>query len=340
MNRLLVVSNQLAERPASALNPVVHNLSVAFSEAGYAVTNEPVLSLEKGYPAYVRLFARLLILRVRKRDIAFDAVQVHFGGIQALITALVFRRRTVITYHGTDLHGGVMPGGRVAFKAQIGVIASRLAARLAGEVVCVSPSLLPYLPAAVRTRASVIATGVVVQKFSGYQKIPSRRAIGVADDSCYLVLFSDIAGSPVKRRDIADQVVACLQSEGVPARLLLMTGVNHERVPLYLAAADILLIVSDNEGSPNIVKEAIAARLRIASVDVGDVFQYLDAAAGDIALERRDPVYIAAKLRSVLGFVGRAAEEEDSRLARIDMRRAVLEYDRVYTNVIARSKEQ
>jgi glycosyltransferase involved in cell wall biosynthesis len=42
-------------------------------------------------------------------------------------------------------------------------------------------------------------------------------------------------------------------------------------MPLYLNASDCLLVCSNSEGSPMIVKEALACNLPIVSVDVGDV---------------------------------------------------------------------
>ena len=49
--------------------------------------------------------------------------------------------------------------------------------------------------------------------------------------------------------------------------------VSADEVPFYLQASDCLLVTSDSEGSPCIVKEALACGLPIVSVDVGDVAQ-------------------------------------------------------------------
>jgi glycosyltransferase involved in cell wall biosynthesis len=52
-------------------------------------------------------------------------------------------------------------------------------------------------------------------------------------------------------------------------------GLQPERVPIFLNAADCLLLTSPWEGSPNIVKEAVACNLAVVSVDVGDVREQL-----------------------------------------------------------------
>lgn len=52
-------------------------------------------------------------------------------------------------------------------------------------------------------------------------------------------------------------------------------GVDHDRIPTYMNAADVLILSSKLEGSPNTVKEALACNLPVVSTDVGDVRERL-----------------------------------------------------------------
>jgi glycosyltransferase involved in cell wall biosynthesis len=70
-------------------------------------------------------------------------------------------------------------------------------------------------------------------------------------------------------------------------------------MPHYYRAADCLLLTSDWEGSPNVVKEALCCDLPVVSVDVGDVRQWLDQVSGSRVVAR-EPDSIAAALSDLI----------------------------------------
>jgi teichuronic acid biosynthesis glycosyltransferase TuaC len=76
-------------------------------------------------------------------------------------------------------------------------------------------------------------------------------------------------------------------------------------------ACDVLVLASDFEGSPVVIKEAMACNLPVVSVDVGDVAQVIAGVQG-CYICRREPGDVAEKLSRVL-----------DRLQRTDGRRAV-----------------
>jgi glycosyltransferase involved in cell wall biosynthesis len=64
-------------------------------------------------------------------------------------------------------------------------------------------------------------------------------------------------------------------------------------------ASDCLLLTSDFEGSPDVIKEALACNLPIVSVDVGDVKERTEGVAG-ASIVGRDPRVIAAAAHEIL----------------------------------------
>jgi glycosyltransferase involved in cell wall biosynthesis len=80
-------------------------------------------------------------------------------------------------------------------------------------------------------------------------------------------------------------------------------------MPLYLNAADCFLCTSQAEGSPTILKEAMACNLPVVSVDVGDVKQRLGGVA-NCFIEPRDPDALANRVIQVL----RSGKRSDGRV--------------------------
>jgi len=101
-----------------------------------------------------------------------------------------------------------------------------------------------------------------------------------------------------------------------------LRGVPHLQVPVWLNAADVMLLTSLHEGSPNIIKEALACNVPVVSVDVGDVGEQIQGIEGcHLALPTPDDLapkllLVHAALRRV---AGRAKMQELS-LERIALR--------------------
>ena len=55
-----------------------------------------------------------------------------------------------------------------------------------------------------------------------------------------------------------------------------VTGKNQDELVYFYNSADLLLLTSLSEGSPNVIKEAMACNCPIVSTDVGDVRQVIE----------------------------------------------------------------
>lgn len=199
----------------------------------------------------------------------FDLIHVQFGGLQALQAVRALRRRVIITFHGTDLHGGLPKTISQYIRYKIGTWCSRWAAKHGGWSIVVSENLSQYL-VHVTNCYSVIPTGVDFEQFKPIPKVECIKKLCLDPNKKY-ILFCDSGHDPVKRRDLANLVLAKARQEIENLEFLELHHVPHKEVPLYLNASDCLLVTSDKEGSPNIIKEALACNTPILSVDVGDV---------------------------------------------------------------------
>jgi glycosyltransferase involved in cell wall biosynthesis len=103
------------------------------------------------------------------------------------------------------------------------------------------------------------------------------------------VLFPYAPARQVKNYPLAKEVVSdvdtMLDNE---VELQTVYNVPHKLIPLYMNAADALLLTSKHEGSPNSVKEAMACNLPVVSTDVGDVKGRLHDLPGGIVGPTKD----------------------------------------------------
>ena len=84
-----------------------------------------------------------------------------------------------------------------------------------------------------------------------------------------IILFGSSRKRSVKNFNLTHRALLKLPKNTY--KLLCLENIPHICVPYILNASDIMVLTSFFEGSPNIVKEALACNLPVISVDVGDV---------------------------------------------------------------------
>ncbi|MBI4303183.1 MAG: glycosyltransferase [Chloroflexi bacterium] len=146
--------------------------------------------------------------------------------------------------------------------------------------------------------AVVIPCGVDFNLFKPMPRAEARQLLGLPADK-KLVLWAGEHFRKVKRFDIVQEAIALLQKRMPEAELVLVSGKPLSEVPAYMNACDVLLLVSDKEGSPQVVKEAMACNLPVVSVPAGDVPEVIANVEG-CYLCSQDPRDAAEKLELVL----------------------------------------
>ncbi len=200
-----------------------------------------------------------------------DLIHAHYGTVTAFFCVVITQCPLVITYQGSDLNPCT---GMNLVRSLLGRGLSQLAALRADRIICVSQQLKDRLWWN-RTKTHVVPSGVDTSVFCPVSKDEARAKLGWANHE--KVVVSSAGTDPARKRlDLVHAAVRVAQESCGNIRLVVLDGrTEHKDLPELFSAADCFLLTSDWEGSPNVVKEAMACSLPIVSVDVGDVRERL-----------------------------------------------------------------
>jgi teichuronic acid biosynthesis glycosyltransferase TuaC len=271
--------------------PFVRREAEALRAAGHEVD---VFSFDNA--RYLGFGREVLRLRAAVRDLKPDLVHAQFGKFNALLAALG-GAPLVITFRGTDINRNARYSPA---RSALGVAASQLAACFARGIVCVSREIRAKVWASRWRPSLVVPTGVDLALFEPADRDAARRALGYGPEE-RIVLFNAGANPAVKDPELARAAVGQARRLAGAIRFAVLDGsARPDQIPLYMNAADVLLVTSRTEGSPTVVQEAMACNLPVVSVDVGDVRERLQGVAACEVVAGRDPAELGAAVARVL----------------------------------------
>ena len=256
--RALIVTNMYPSPERPALGSFVHDQVTALRRTGETEV-EVFAFAPGGAGAYVRAGRDL---RRRARNPRPDVVHAHFG-LTAWPARAAPGRVHAVTLHGTDL---AHPRSRPITLAGL---------RLCDLVGVVSEPLAAAVPAwAGGNRVRVLPAGVDLHRFAPIDRRQARAELGLAPDHPYLLFPAD-PRRPEKRFDRARAVAGEVE-------LLTLGDVAPEQVPLWVNAANAVLVPSEREGFGLAVLEALACDVPVLATPVGIAAEVLSGLDGNI----------------------------------------------------------
>lgn len=238
----------------------------------------------KGIRGYLKQLCSL-----KKKIVSFqpDVIHAHYG-LCGLLANLQRKVPVVTTYHGSDINDPKV------FRF------SRIAVKLSAWNVFVSKKTLEI--ARPGGKYSLLPCGIDLSDLQLTSKAESRSQMSLDQEKHY-ILFAGAFDNPVKNAPLAREAVGLLGTDDV--ELLELKGYTRDEVTLLMRASDAFLMTSHSEGSPQVVKEALACGCPIVSVDVGDVRERVDGVKGCFVADSNNPEGLADLLRKALAFTGR-----------------------------------
>jgi len=205
----------------------------------------------KGFWGYAKNISRLK--RFLKNN-KYDLIHAHYS-LSAMVASLAGAKPLVVSLMGSDVKGN----GWFKYSIKFFNYFFWDSCIVKSEDMKKSSGLKKTL---------VIPNGVDLNKFKPIDKQKALSTLGWALDKKH-ILFPANPERPEKNFKLAKEAFELLNSADYELHYL--KNVDNNLMPYYYNGADLVLLTSLWEGSPNVIKEAMACNCPIVSTDVGDI---------------------------------------------------------------------
>ncbi len=240
-----------------------------------------------GHKAYI---SNISSLKKQIKSFKPDIIHAHYG-LSGLFANLQRSVPVVTTFHGSDINLR-----KIRFFSQI-------AMKLSKYNIFISEKLAQQ--ALAKKNFTILPCGVDFDTFYPLDKKPAREKLKLDHDIKY-ILFAGSFENKIKNVSLAREVIKHL---GNNVHLIELKAYTREEVNLLLNACDVLLMTSLMEGSPQIIKEAMACNCPIVSTDVGDVKQNIESVEG-CYITSFEPKDVVKKIDMAIQFGNRTTGRE------------------------------
>ncbi len=248
-------------------------------------------------------------LKVQK----FDIIHAHFA-LSGLLANLQRSVPVVCSFHGSDIN---------LLKNRF---ISIIVAILSKKTIYVSNKL--YNKAIFKKDKNIIPCGVDFGIFNTIEKKLAQQKMNLNSSKKY-ILFSSSFTNKIKNYQLLKEALGLLKSRNI--EILELKDYSREEVALLINAADICVMTSLSEGSPQFIKEAMACNCPIVSTEVGDVKDLISGTDGSY-LTSFDPFDVAEKIKMAFAFGKRTNGREN--IQQLDNNKIAKRIVSIYENIL------
>ena len=273
------------------IGSIIENQGDSFKKSGLKIQYFTIYG--KGTFGY---FRHVFYLKKKLENGKYDIVHAHYGlcGIISLLAKS--KEKVIISFMGDHLLGEKNKAGRKTIFGILLVMLNRFFIRKFDHIIVKSNELFRTI--SVVKNITIIPNGVDLQKFTMHSHEHARKKIKF-NLTKYLVLFIADIHRPEKNYSLAVNAIDILKNADICLKAV--DNISNEDLLYYYNAASAIVLTSFHEGSPNVIKEAMACGCPVVSTDVGDVKWLFGETPGHF-ITSFDTVDVAEKIKLAIEF--------------------------------------
>jgi len=226
----------------------------------------------------------------------FDIIHAHYGLIGLLCLITFTKTPIVLSVMGDDAYGDFDIKGRRIKSSYLGMFLTQIALIFVKNIIVKSKNILKVI--IYKKKSFIIANGVNFEIFK-----PSSTEL----EKNKILFLADINVERKNYKLLHDAIQLMNESE---VEYINPYPIKHNEFPVYLNQSSVFVLTSYNEGSPNVIKEAMACNIPVVSTDVGDVKEVISNTEG-CYITSFEPEDVADKISNALTFGKRTTGRKD-----------------------------
>lgn len=247
----------------------------------------------KGLLGYVKNIPKLYNFIKRNNP---DLIHAHYGLSAFVAFFAKGNRKLVVSFMGSDLLEPIRINGKINFK---NLLIKKINQFLANHYYKYAIVKSHQMSEVIKTPyKKIIPNGVDLSLFKPMDKKQARKILGV-NPSERVIIFVSNPSRYEKNYSLVDLAIKRTRLSNI--NLKVVFNINQIELVNYYSMTDVLVLSSLHEGSPNVIKEAMACNCPIVATNVGDVNWVIGGVEGCFVSSFEVDEF-AGKLRNALDF--------------------------------------
>lgn len=305
--------------------PFISAQGESLQNMGLSVDYFPLVG--KGIKGYLK---NALLIRKEVKKNKYSLIHAHYT-MSGWSSVLAFSKiPVVLSLMGSDAYGHYIAPNKIEFSSRYLIFLTYLIQPFVKAIICKSKHIESFV--FLKKKSFILPNGILLNKFTSFSS-SFHEELNLSREKRY-ILFLGNTSNVRKNFKLLENAFNLLNRPNV--ELLTPYPIKHEEVVRYLNTVDVIVVPSLMEGSPNIVKEAMACNCPVIATNVGDVEWLFGDEPGHF-LTNFDPADVAEKIKNAIDFVhqnGRTNGRERIIRLGLDSETVAKKIINVYHNVL------